>query len=418
MRKIKMIGVILCCSLIVTGCNVTNISIAEKKEEINVEMSWWGSDTRTAYTMESLNQYEKENTNINISMTYGEYNGFELKNDVKMFSHTEADVMQLDFPWMKKYEDMGLGFYDLNSLAKYINLDNYEEEVLSYGTNSSGTLISLPIALNVKVVWYNKTVYDKYGLDIPKTWDDLFEAAKVMKKDNVYPLDMESTSVWMGTVAYVEQTTGKQVFHEDGSFAFSEKEVNAMLRFYKRLVDEGVVAKVADRSESNISDGTYAGTMQWVSGAAKYEEMIRSNGSTVVAALAPSTDGEKRPGWYIKPATLYAIGEHTENPEEAAKLLSYLVEDEEMVLRQKLEKGIPCNKKALEILEKNDELSGIQYDASQLAEEKGYPLMHSNLDADSYATIMQEAADKVIYNEATVSQAAKEAYKKFCALDE
>lgn len=417
MRKLKILGLFLCFSLLVTGCNVTNISIADKKEEINVEMSWWGSDTRTSYTIEALNQYSKENTNIKVNMTYGEYSGFELKNDVKMFSHTEADVMQLDFPWMKKYEDLGLGFYDLNSLSKHIDLSNYDETVLSYGKNSSGTLVALPIALNLKVVWYNKTVYEKYGLEIPVTWDDLFEAAKVMSVDNVYPLDMEGGAVWVSTVAYVEQTTGKQVFQEDGTFGFSESDVKTMLQFYKRLIDEKVVPKVAERDEANISNGTYAGTMQWVSGAAKYEEMINSGGNTLAVGMPPSQDGEERLGWYIKPATLYSVGEHTENPEEAAKLLSYIVSDEEMVMRQKLEKGIPCNKKAIEILEKNKVLEGVQYDATVLAQEKGYTLMNPKLDMTEYTLILQEAVNKVIYNEASASQAAKDAYKAFCALD-
>lgn len=414
-RSMALASALMFC---VSGCGITtDISLANIEEEIELEMSWWGTDERHTYTIEALKEYSTRNPGVRIDMTYGEFSGFELKNDVKMFANTDADVMQINYPWLEKYQGLGLEFYDLSTLDGVLDLSQYDENELSYGRNKEGKLIALPIAANVKVIWYNQTIYDKYGLEIPKTWDDLFAAAKVMKKDGICPVDMDNTASWMACIAYVEQTTGHQIFDENQLFSFSEEDVKMMLEFYQKMVSEGVIECTAERNESRLSEGTYAGTMQWISGATKYEDMMIESGGTVTAALPPTVDGEKRMGWYVKPATLYSISSHTEEPQEAAKLLSYLVEDEGMVARQKLDKGVPCNAKAVEILKASGDLAGTQYETSVAMEEKGYPLMSPYLEVSAYTTAFQNANNEVLYGEATLEEAAKTAYETMKAVE-
>lgn len=403
-----VLGMAAVMALETTGCGAADISLADGKDEIELEVSWWGTDERNSYTMEALKEYSAQNDGIKVNMTYGEYQGFELKNDVKMFAHTEADVMQVNYQWLDKYQSQGLEFYDLNTLSDVLDLSQYDDVELSYGTNADGRLIALPIALNVKVAWYNKSVYEKYGLELPKTWDDLFAAAKVMSADGVYPLDLDDSALWMACVAYVEQLTGHVVFDENSNFTFSVKDLEDMLEFYQKLVDEKVVERVADRDEAKIEQGIYAGTMQWVSGAKQYEAMISGNGQSVAAALPPTIEGEQRMGWYVKPATMYVMGSHTQHPKEAAQLLSYIVQEKGMVSRQALEKGVPCNDKAIEILNEDGVLAGTQYDATLLCEEKNYPLMSPYY--EECGSIFRTAADEVIYGQSSAAEAAQKAY--------
>lgn len=407
----KVLALILATTLSFSGCSQNNITITEAVDETELEVSWWGTDERHSYTIAALKEYSNQNPGLRINMTYGEFSGFEMKNDVKMFANTAADVMQINYPWLEKYQGLGLEFYDLSTLSDILDLSQYDENELSYGTNSDGTLIALPIASNVKVVWYNKSIYDKYGLELPETWDDLIAAAKVMNPDGIYPIDIDATSTWMCSVAYIEQTTGKSVFDENQSFNFSLEDVKNMISFYLNLLDNGVMECLGDRSESRLREGVYAGSMQWVSGAAKYENMIITNGGTVAVGLPLTTADAKRSGWYVKPATLYSISSQTENPEEAAKLLSYLVQDEGMVLRQKLDKGVPCNAKAIEILEAAGELSGIQYEATVLAEQQNYNKMSPYLELTEYSDILTSAINDVQYGEETLDKAASIAYK-------
>ena len=122
MKKYKILGISLALSLALTGCTTTDITLSDTSNEINLEVSWWGGDSRNEYTLEALREYEKENRNINIDMVYGEFTGFEAKNDIKMFSKNESDVMQINYAWMEKYNQQGLSFYDLNSLTEHLRV--------------------------------------------------------------------------------------------------------------------------------------------------------------------------------------------------------------------------------------------------------------------------------------------------------
>ena len=125
--------------------------------------------------------------------------------------------------------------------------------------------------------------------------------------------------------------------------------------------------------------------------------------------------GAKRKGWYVKPATLYSIGAHSKNPEEAAKLLNYMVSDDDMVIKQGLDKGVPCNKKAIEILTQENMLEGNQYETSVAAEQQDYPLMSPYFEVTMYQEVLKNATDQILYAGYTIPQAAKEAYKTIMA---
>lgn len=154
MRKMRRItGLLLAMLLFISGCAQNEISLAESAEETELEVSWWGTDERHSYTIEGLKEYSTNNPGISIKMTYGEFSGFELKNDVKMFANTAADIMQINYPWLEKYQELGLEFYNLNNLSDILDLSQYDENELAFGTNKNGELIALPIASNVKVVW-------------------------------------------------------------------------------------------------------------------------------------------------------------------------------------------------------------------------------------------------------------------------
>ena len=60
---------------------------------------------------------------------------------------------------------------------------------------------------------------------------------------------------------------------------------------------------------------------------------MKENGYDVKVGEYICEPGAKSLGWFVKPATMYAISNNTEHPEAAAKLLNYLLNGEEMNLK-------------------------------------------------------------------------------------
>jgi oligogalacturonide transport system substrate-binding protein len=396
-----------------TGCGDKPI-ITVQTEQIEISLSWWGNDARNEYTLEAVKKFEALHPEIKVNCNYSEWSGYQARSNVQMASDTEADVMQINYAWIEQYSPDGDGYYDISLLTDIIDLSNFSEEALSYGMQN-GKLNAIPIALNTMTVYINKTVYESYGLAVPSTWEDIFEAAETMNGE-VYPISMTSKSAWFYIVAYAEQQTGKQFMTVDGELNFQAEDIAVMLDFYSRLINERAMPQVEYYDKLNLESGIYAGTLAWLSDGASYCDNAISNGYEFVVADYPagesSASGE---GWYAKPATMYAISKSTSYPEEAAMLLDFLLNSEEMAELQGVEKGIPISNTARSYLADHDMLTGIQYSAFLEMEENTdkLSLISPYFEEEDLIDAFQDGCNAVLYGKADSLEKAQELYQTF-----
>ena len=408
----KIISVLLSASVLMLGSCADEPVVTDQKPVTTITLSWWGNDSRNEYTLEAVERFEKLHPDIKVKCSYSEWQGYEARSRTQMISDTEADVMQINVGWLRQYSPDGTGYYDLEKVSDIISLDNFPKDCLEYGKRN-GVLNAVPIAMNAETVYFNKSIYDRYGLEIPKTWDDLFEAAELMRKDGVYPLSGAAKSLWMYCIAYAEQKNGKHFFNDSDEITFTADDLQLMIDFYCRLVNEGVIPKVEDFQRYNIDNLVYAGLVGWVSDAMNYLQKPIDEGSEFIAgsytADSPENSGV---GWYEKPATLYAISKNTEHPKEAALLMDFMLNSTEWAELQGVEKGIPISDSVRDYLESKGDLSGIQYEASQVMEnnDKISP-MNSIIEDDKLYSSFIDACNLVLFDKATPEEAAAQLYE-------
>lgn len=396
-----------------TPLNKTESSESPEESNTQISLSWWGDDQRVNYTMDAVDIFE-EKTGINVECKYGVWNGYKNRQNIFMYSNEEPDVMLINFDWISKYSPDGYGFYDLYKLSDEIDLSNFDDNILQYGV-VDGMLNALPTAMNSNAIFINKTLYEKYGLDVPQTWDDYFEAAKLMREDGVYPLAIGDKALFFFLLAYCEQSTGRTACNENGELQLTLDEIKLMLSFYKKMKDEKAIMPVNDSSFTKIVSGEAAGTMRWISGTQNLLENMKDG--EVVVAPYPKLEGAKSLGWYAKPATMYAISENTDHPEEAAKLLDFLLNSEEMALLQKTEKGIPASKAAKQYLDKNGELEGIDNDATEqmlAIQSEMRPMVPILESEDVYGVFIDDAA-YYLYAGVSLEETAQKIYNQWYA---
>ncbi len=387
----------------------------ENKKQIS--LAWWGNDARVAYTMDGVSVFEEQNPDINVKCRYGVWAGYPKRQNIYMLSHDEPDVMQINYDWIKTYSPDGMGFYDMNKLTDYIDLSNFTESDLSYGT-VEGRLNAIPIALNTHCVFINKDIYDKYGIDIPKSWDDYFEAAKVMREDGVYPISMGDKQMFFFVLAHFEQSTGRSACNENGELILTKDDIKELLEFYKRLHKEKVLMPIQTSDFASFANGVSAATMRWISGSQTMFDGLFNEHVNIVPAPFPTINGSmddtERLEWYVKPATLYAISSKTEHQKEAAKLVNFLLNDPEMALLQNTEKGIPISKTARETLEKEGKLNNIDYVASEQMFNYGDKLkiMQPILEKEDVFLSFFNGAAYYIYDEKSLDETAEDIYNK------
>ena len=267
--------------LLLTSCASEPVVI-NQEEYTEISLSWWGNDKRTEYTLAAVKEFEQLHPEIRVKCSYSEWSGYQTRYNIQMMSDTEADVMLVNFPWLDKYSADGNGYYDIYELSEFLDLSQFSESELSFGIRN-GKLNAVPIALNTQTVYFNKTIYDRFGLPLPETWDDLFNAAKVMGED-VYPIAMSAKSAMFFITSYTEQQSGKSFISEKGQLGFGKEEIGIMLDFYVELLNGHVIPQVEYFDKNDIRNGTYAGVMAWLSDAENYMGPAREDGNEIVRA--------------------------------------------------------------------------------------------------------------------------------------
>ncbi|MBB2970778.1 sn-glycerol-3-phosphate ABC transporter substrate-binding protein UgpB [Mesorhizobium sp. RMAD-H1] len=74
----------------------------------------------------------------------------------------------------------------------------YLPGIVAYYSKPDGTMLSFPYNSSSPILYYNKDIFEKAGLDVnnpPKTWPEVFEAAKKIKTSGAAPCGY--TSTWL-----------------------------------------------------------------------------------------------------------------------------------------------------------------------------------------------------------------------------
>ncbi|WP_214322534.1 ABC transporter substrate-binding protein [Nonomuraea sediminis] len=109
------------------------------------------------------------------------------------------------------------------------------------------------VPLNVAYwgMFYNKKVFDKYGLQPPTTWDDLVKIADTLKKNKVTPF--YHTSVLFSFVWFEQLLAGSDPDLYDrlstGKAKYTDPGVVAVMQKWKQLIDAGYFVNPGDKTD-------------------------------------------------------------------------------------------------------------------------------------------------------------------------
>ncbi len=123
-----------------------------------------------------------------------------------------------------------------------------------------GKISSLPFNNSTPVMFYNKDLMKKAGLDPakpPQTWDELKAQATVIKTklgaEGVIPINFDSPD-WM-LKAFILQNGGKIMNADATDVAFASPEGYEAMTFWKSLIDEKLMPPAQHKSVSDVFIG-------------------------------------------------------------------------------------------------------------------------------------------------------------------
>lgn len=399
---------------------------ADSNEPVTLRVQWWGGDDRHEATLKAIEAFEEKYDYITIEPEYGGWDGHAEKVNTQFAGGTAADVLQINYDWIPNLSPDGQGFYDL-STAEELDLSNWDESVLKFGY-SNGVLNAIPVSITGRSCYYNKTTYDKLGIEIPTTWDDLKAAGAKFQAagENMYPFDLDTGSgftSWYAACVYEQQKTGKKFIDDNDQLGFTVEEIKDALDFYMSLEESKAIrtqpTRMNDAGETalyqtdNFISGNVAGVLEWSSSIGKFVKVLeeKETPEELVLGDLPVMEGAKMNGWFMKPSLLFAINAKTEHPKESALFLNYLLNDPESAVILGSSRGIPASKSAIEALNADNSLeNNLSYLGTQQILNSDPCIISPFMENAELKEVYKSTIEAVSYGSATTQEAAQTMY--------
>ncbi|WP_312448191.1 ABC transporter substrate-binding protein [Lacrimispora sp.] len=340
-----------------------------------IRFSWWGGDTRHEATKAAVDAFMAKYPNIKVECEYGTWDGWTEKVATQLSAGTAPDLLQGNWNWLYQYSGDGSKFVDLKQYAHILSLDNYPQEILD-DCVVGGKLQGLPLGTNTKCFYWNKTTFEKAGIPIPGTWDELYAAGDVFQTKlggDYYPMAMFQYERMLLMLYYIQEKYQKP-WAENNVVAYTPEEVLDGLEFINSLEKKHVMPSVKTlqgdgattiERNQNWMSGKYAGIYEWDAAQAKFDDSLDEGQEFV---LGPHITGEgMKDAGFTKITQTFSIPETSEHPAEAALLLEFITSVAEGVKLMSTERGMLLNQHANEVLENEGILKGLSFEGNQQA---------------------------------------------------
>lgn len=342
-------------SSVLASSAIITLSLTSMAAAADLRMSWWGGESRHVATQKALETCGAKHGHS----VKGEFTGFDgylEKLTTQMAGRTEADIVQVNWPWLPLFSKDGDGFADLRTLNS-LDLSNWTDAELESGSMND-VLQGIPVSTTGRVFFFNATTFEKAGVAIPTTWDELLTATKAVKeklgKDHYTFNAVKETAQLVTTLVVVQKTGKDMVDAEANRVAWTPEELAEGITFLGTLVDKGVMrSQKEEAADGNVNlfekpewaNGRIAGSYEWDSTFEKYAAPLKE-GQVLKPFPLLKVEGAVTDGIYRKPSMVFSISKHSKDPDAAAEIVNCLLNEPEGIDALGTTRGIPGSKSA------------------------------------------------------------------------
>ena len=118
----------------------------------------------------------------------------------KIAAGDPADIM---FGAIRDYPDLAEAGH-IADLTNMPYIKNYDADILR-GSIINGKIYGIPVDMGLIMVFYNKDIFSRYNLSVPKTYADFLQICKTLQSNNVNPLSLGFGDGWTAGVDFMQE---------------------------------------------------------------------------------------------------------------------------------------------------------------------------------------------------------------------
>lgn len=230
--------ILVCLIFVLTFCT----ACGRHDETTVVKFASWGSQSEVAILKPLLKEFEQEN-NVKVEFMHIPQNYFQ-KIHLLFASNMPPDVIFINNLYLPVYADF------LEDLTPYANKDIFFAKSLDAMT-FNGKVLAIPRDVSNLVVYYNKDLFDKFGVSYPTkdwTFEDLLEKSLEFKKHEIFGISFESANLFY--LPYLMSEGGGILSDDLKTVIIDELASKKGLEFYADLRNKYNVAPKKSQSAS------------------------------------------------------------------------------------------------------------------------------------------------------------------------
>ncbi|WP_169306609.1 ABC transporter substrate-binding protein [Cohnella pontilimi] len=229
-----------------------------------------------------------------------------------------------------------------------IDTSRFPEEAINYTKVDGKIYSSAPSFFDYAMVYYNKDIFDKYGLQAPKTWDEFIKVLDTLVSNKVTPIAVGGNGDF--DRYWPIQEMAPAIINED------------MINLYEgKPIDETRMTELFDTYRSFVEKGYYGKDFVAMDG--KAAQLAFTNGKTAMIYdgtwsnniyaqtglnigrfAMPGKDGVRYAQEGMNNSTTYAVSATSKHPKEAAEYVKFLSSAEAAQIMEDSNGNIPIVK--------------------------------------------------------------------------
>jgi multiple sugar transport system substrate-binding protein len=317
-----------------------------------LRLIWWGGQARADRTLAVADAFAAATGGPVPAGEFLSWNDYWPKLATQTAGGNAPDVLQMDYRFIVEYATRDAIAPLDEFLGSALTLSDFDQDQLE-GGKVDGKLYGVSLGANSVATVVNTTAFEEAGLEVPTmawTYDDIPTIGEAFKSKNIRG-GMKAFADGSYTEPMLDnwiRQRGKPLYTADGKLGPDVDDMVDWYRMWNGFREAGYIVSAEDQAldtgapEVSMVALNKAAMMPSNSNQLVIHQSINPDKLTITSypRIAAGVGG----GHYRKPSQFWSIAGSSANKEEAAKFVSFFVNDIEAGKILGVERGIPCSK--------------------------------------------------------------------------
>jgi multiple sugar transport system substrate-binding protein len=316
---------------------------------VELSFTWWGGDSRHAYTQELIDMFETQNPGITVEPIFTDFDAYWSQLATATAGGNAPDVITMEERFVREYVANGQ-LLDLNTVSGTLDTSNIDPLALAAGQIDNG-LYTIASGVNAFSIVVDPQIFEEAGVPVPDDnswdWSDYVDiAVQISETSDFFGAQAFGTNEAQFNI-YARQR-GEQLYNPDGTLGFTAQTLADWWDLSLQQTEQGGTPPADETIEVGATGpdqsllATNQGAMgQWWTN--QLGSIAEASGRDLMLLRQPGEFTGQRPGMYFKPAMSYSISAGTDHPEEAARFVDFMLNSTDAAEVMLNDRGLPAN---------------------------------------------------------------------------